>query len=231
MITTETDLLAIDNDHVVKLVYELRTNEGELIEIVNDSRPLEFYYGAGHMLPKFEEHLKGLREGDKFQFRISNLEAYGPSQADSIIDLDLEIFRVNGEIDREMLAIGNTIPMTDNHGSRLNGRVLVVGEDSVKMDFNHPLAEEDLNFTGSIVSVREASNLEKKNKLVKGQKAKGGCGCGSGHHDHDHEHEHDHDHEHGHGHGGGGCCGGGGHDHEHGHGHGHGHGGGGCGCH
>jgi FKBP-type peptidyl-prolyl cis-trans isomerase SlyD len=52
--------------------------------------------------------------------------------------------------------------------------VLEISDESVKMDFNHPLAGEDLYFSGKVVEVREASE-EEINKMLHG-----GCGCGSG---------------------------------------------------
>jgi FKBP-type peptidyl-prolyl cis-trans isomerase SlyD len=56
----------------------------------------------------------------------------------------------------------------------LNGLVLEITDDIVKMDFNHPLAGENLFFKGQITEVREATDDELA-ALVSG-----GCGCGSG---------------------------------------------------
>jgi FKBP-type peptidyl-prolyl cis-trans isomerase SlyD len=56
-----------------------------------------------------------------------------------------------------MLFEGNIIPMMDQQGNRYEGRVMRVGENSVKMDFNHPLAGKTLYFTGTILDVRNAT--------------------------------------------------------------------------
>jgi len=42
----------------------------------------------------------------------------------------------------------------------LNGIVLHVDEEHVRMDFNHPLAGNDLYFKGSVVDIREATDDE-----------------------------------------------------------------------
>ena len=64
--------------------------------------------------------------------------------------------------------------MMSTSGQRLNGLVLEITDDVVKMDFNHPLAGENLFFKGQITEVREATDDELA-ALVSG-----GCGCGSG---------------------------------------------------
>jgi len=64
--------------------------------------------------------------------------------------------------------------MMSTSGQRLNGLVLEITDDVVKMDFNHPLAGENLFFKGQITEVREATEDEIA-ALVGG-----GCGCGSG---------------------------------------------------
>jgi FKBP-type peptidyl-prolyl cis-trans isomerases 2 len=67
--------------------------------------------------------------------------------------------------------------MMDTNGNRLNGSVVEVKEDVIKMDFNHPLAGETLNFSGKVLTVRE-STPEEIAALFAPQG--GGCGCGSG---------------------------------------------------
>ena len=66
--------------------------------------------------------------------------------------------------------------MMDSYGNKLHGIVLEVSDSDVKMDFNHPLAGEDLHFKGKIVEVRDA----KPEELVEEhQHADGGCSTGS----------------------------------------------------
>jgi FKBP-type peptidyl-prolyl cis-trans isomerase SlyD len=50
--------------------------------------------------------------------------------------------------------------MQDQDGNPMDGRVLEIGTETVKMDFNHPLAGEELHFKGEILEVREATAEE-----------------------------------------------------------------------
>lgn len=154
--------MTISKNKVVSLTYELKLDnaQGEIIEVTDENSPLVFLYGAGNMLPKFEENLLNLNVNDNFEFALSADDAYGSYINEAVIDLPLEVFMVEGKIEPEMLRIGNIIPMQDNHGNPLEGRVVSVTEEFVKMDFNHPMAGKGLHFTGKIIELREASAEE-----------------------------------------------------------------------
>ncbi len=169
--------MEIGKNMMVTVTYDLRVDdeEGELIEQATSERPLQFLHGAGMMLPKFEEGLAGLKQGDAFEIRLNHKDAYGEVNEEAVVDLPKQIFIVDGKFDDDFLKPGNTIPMMSGGGQRLNGLVLDVAEESVRMDFNHPLAGEDLFFTGKVVEVRQATEEE----IVR--TFSGGCGgCGSG---------------------------------------------------
>ena len=50
--------------------------------------------------------------------------------------------------------------MEDENGYPLSGKILEVSNESVLVDFNHPLAGLDLYFEGKILEVREATTEE-----------------------------------------------------------------------
>lgn len=170
-------MLEIGKYKMVTLTYDLRIDDenGELVESATVENPLQFLYGAGMMLPKFETGLAGLKQEDPFNIKLGSTDAYGEVNNDAIVELPRSVFLVNGEFDSELIQEGNTVPMMSSNGQRLNGLVLEVTDETVKMDFNHPLAGEDLYFTGKVVEVRDASDEEVAQILSGG----GSCGCGS----------------------------------------------------
>ena len=154
--------MTISNDKVVTLVYQLRVDnkEGDIVETVEKEKPFVFLYGAGLMLPKFEENLNGLKAGDDFEFTLKCEDAYGLATEEAVMELPKNIFEVEGKIEDGLLAEGNVIPMQNNEGNKFNGVVVEVKDETVTMDFNHPLAGDDLHFTGNIIEVRDASKEE-----------------------------------------------------------------------
>lgn len=171
--------MKISTNTFVSLSYDLNVGEGEereLMERATAETPLEFIFGTGSMLEAFEKNLDGLTQGDSFSFVLTPEQAYGEYDDEHVVDLPRNIFEVDGKINEEVIFEGNTVPMMDTNGNRLNGSVVAVKDDVVTMDFNHPLAGETLNFSGKVLNVRE-STPEEIAALFAPQ---GGCGCGSG---------------------------------------------------
>ncbi|VBB48154.1 Peptidyl-prolyl cis-trans isomerase [uncultured Paludibacter sp.] len=169
--------MKITANTVVDAEYELfvdgENGDLELMERATPERPLNFIYGVGMMLPKFEENLANLEEGNTFDFTLQQNEAYGEYEDEAVIDLDRSVFEINGKLDEEMVFEGNVVPLMDNEGNRVQAQIVSVDDKHVRVDLNHPLAGETLHFKGKILKVREASQ-EEINALLGG----GSCGCG-----------------------------------------------------
>ena len=127
--------MQIAQNSVVSLIYTLQANnsEGEILQIATQENPLTFIYGHGHLLPSFEENIRGLEPGSSYEFALSYEEAYGPFDPESVLDVDIEIFHQTPE-GEQMLFIDNVIPLMDQDGNRFEGRVIQIDENSVKMD-------------------------------------------------------------------------------------------------
>jgi FKBP-type peptidyl-prolyl cis-trans isomerase SlyD len=160
---------------MVTLSYVLRAEgkDGEVIEQTSVESPLRFVYGIGQMLPMFESNLTGLKQGDDFEMTLSANEAYGEIDEDAIVDLPKDIFLIDGFFDEERFMPGSQVPMQTSSGQRMNGTILELNEESLKMNFNHPLAGINLHFTGNILEVRDATEEELMPVSC-------GCGCSCG---------------------------------------------------
>lgn len=169
--------MKIGKNKMVSLTYDLHYDdaEGEIIEQATIEKPMSFVFGAGLMLPKFESHLEGFEMGNSFEISLQDVDAYGELDENAIVDLPKHIFFIEGEFDDEVISVGNSVPMMSTSDQRLNGLVLEITDDIVKMDFNHPLAGENLFFKGQITEVREATDEE-----IAATLGGGSCGCGSG---------------------------------------------------
>ena len=163
--------MKISENKFVSLAYTL-TVDGQVADQATAERPLEFVYGVGMLLPKFEEFIAGKEAGDKFEFVLTPAEGYGEINPQAVVNLPKDVFMVDGAIPDDMLVVGNVLPMADQAGNRLMGTVKAVNEADVTMDFNHPMAGKTLNFTGEILGVREA---KPEDMMPMG----GGCSCGS----------------------------------------------------
>lgn len=169
--------MVAEKDNIVSIVYELRSGskKGEIVESLALDKPMTFLFGTGGLLPKFEEKLNGLSTDDSFDFLLNSEDAYGPVVETAVVQVPKSVFEVDGQTDEKLMQVGNTVPMMDAEGRRLNGIVIAIEGDGVKMDFNHPMAGTNLHFTGKVTEIRNATEEE----LMHGHIHSNGSDCGS----------------------------------------------------
>ncbi len=149
----------------ISVNYELFIeHEGEtpvLVEKTSKDHYFNFVTGLGFTLPLFEEKIKDLPTGGKFDFVIECDQAYGPYDETRVKELSKDIFRGgNGHFDSETIYPGNVIPMVNEDGMRFDGLVKDITDTTVVIDFNHELAGMDLRFRGDIIDNHNATPEE-----------------------------------------------------------------------
>ena len=158
-----------EKNKMVAVDYKL-TVDGQIADRSQPGQPLEFIMGMGQLLPKFEAAVEGKEPGEKVAFTLAPADGYGEIVPEAIVELPKTVFMMDGKVAEEILFIGSQIPMADANGNRMLGVVKAVGDESVTMDFNHPMAGKTLNFEVEVVSVRDVTPEDLA--------PKGGCGCG-----------------------------------------------------
>jgi len=202
--------MSISDNQVVSIHYELKNvDNGEILDSNINAAPLSFIVGKGQIIPGLEEKVKELKAGDNADIKVAAADAYGIYDENAVQTLPKEQFA------GLELQAGMTLYGQGEHGETVQVTVKSFNDETVEIDFNHPLAGIDLLFAINVLEVRDATADELLNGYVGGEHS---CGCGSGgcgSHEHGDEGEccggHDHDDEHEHGEGG--CCGGESHSH------------------
>lgn len=162
----------------IEVAYNLFFNgedDLEMMEEATTEQPFQFITGFGTTLDAFEQQIAELGKGQTFDFTIPKEQAYGDYVEEHILDLEREMFNVDGRFDQAHIYLGATIPLENEEGQRFYGRVIAIGEKTVKVDLNHPLAGKDLHFKGTVLENREATDNEIKQLIAH---LTGGCGCG-----------------------------------------------------
>ncbi|MDR0987991.1 MAG: FKBP-type peptidyl-prolyl cis-trans isomerase [Prevotellaceae bacterium] len=169
-------------------LYAIDEDGRDFTEEATAEKPFEFISGLGMTLEAFEEQVKDLDEGAAFDFTLNRAEAYGDYDDEHVVELPKHIFEVDGKFDAERIVEGNVIPLMTADGQRISGSVEAVKDNVVVMDLNHPLAGCDLNFVGSVVASRPATN-EELAEVARMMSGGCGCGCGCDHEGCDHDHD------------------------------------------
>ena len=157
------DLYEVDGENEVKMVGFSKEHPDRIVFGVDDS-----------VIPAFCDAIEGKTVGDTFDITLSPKDAFGPRREEHVMELDRELFNdEDGKFDEKHVYDGAAITMMTAEGYPVSGLVLSVTPLKVKIDFNHPLAGEDLYFSGKIISVEELSDDELQRLMHHG-----GCGCG-----------------------------------------------------
>jgi len=147
--------LPIDIDSRVTLHLSLTLKDGTVAESTFGEEPLGFVMGDGTLVRGLELGLYGLRPGD-----TQRLELY-PEQACGLRDPEKVHRMPRTDFDDEMvLEPGVIIGFETADGEEVPGTVRAVGDESVEIDFNHPLAGQTVIFDVEIIDVVPAELAE-----------------------------------------------------------------------
>jgi FKBP-type peptidyl-prolyl cis-trans isomerase SlyD len=169
----------------IAVMYKLYTSspEGkpELVEETAEGDPFVFISALGMTLDAFEAQIVPLNVGDKFDFTLAPSDAYGDYEASGKQALPRKVFEMNGKLDPNFIFEGAVVPLASPDGARFNGTIIEIGDETITVDLNHPLAGKSLNFVGEVKESREATNDEIRDALNQITGCGGGCGgCGGG---------------------------------------------------
>jgi FKBP-type peptidyl-prolyl cis-trans isomerase SlyD len=175
-------------------LYAIENGEKTLIEQTSPEHPFQFISGFGVSLEALEKQVLYLGKGTKFDFTLAPADAFGEYDEEGVHKLPRESFAINGHFDHENIFEGAVITLMDADERRFMARVEKVEEDGVTVDTNHPLAGQQLQFTGLVLENRDATKEEIQHMLNHLSGEGCGCGCddcegGCGGHEHKHNHE------------------------------------------
>ena len=119
--------MKVEQNKMVAVDYKL-TVDGKIADQSRPGQPLEFIFGTGMLLPKFEEAILGKEPGDKVSFTLEPKDGYGEVIEEAIVKLPKNIFMVDGKLAEEILFEGSQVPMSDAQGNRMMGTVKEVGD-------------------------------------------------------------------------------------------------------
>jgi len=146
--------MAIEDQKVVKINYELKNDSGEVLDKSAEGEPLAYLHGANNIIPGLETALTGKAEGEKVDVEIEPGEAYGERQEELVQAVPMSAFEGVDKVEP-----GMRFTARGPQGQQVV-TVTEVADDEVTVDANHPLAGEKLHFNVEVVEVRDASPEE-----------------------------------------------------------------------
>jgi len=166
--------MAIETNQIVSIEYEVKDGDTTVDSNVG-GEPLVFMFGKGQIIPGLENGISNMSIGDKADVLVQPEDAYGELNPEAQQEVPKDQF---AGIDLE---IGMTLYGQGEDGSTVQVIVKEIGEESIIIDFNHPLAGKALMFNVTINNIREASADEMMTGIpVENQQNDECCGTGGG---------------------------------------------------
>lgn len=165
--------MAIENNQIVSIEYEVRDG-GVVVDSNVGGHPLTFMFGKGQIIPGLESGIAHMAIGEKGDVLVKAADAYGEYNPEAQQELPREQF---AGID---LNVGMTLYGQGEDGGTVQVIVKDIKDDSVIIDFNHPLAGKDLMFSITVHNIRDASAEEAMTGIPAENRVESSGCCGSG---------------------------------------------------
>ena len=133
----------------VAVHYTGKLDSGEVFDSSQGRDPLEFEIGGGQVIPGFEKAVDGLEVGQSREIRIEPDDGYGQPRDDLLVDVDRSQFPAEAEPE-----VGQQVQVQVAPGQNRVATIQEIGDDSIKLDLNHPLAGKTLTFDVELVEIR-----------------------------------------------------------------------------
>tara|TARA_R110002072_G_scaffold5527_10_gene35430 strand:- start:1439 stop:1918 length:480 start_codon:yes stop_codon:yes gene_type:complete len=147
----------IAQHQVVSIDYELKNDDGEVLDSSAGQEPLTYLHGTGGLIPGLEKALEGKAAEDELEVTIPPEEAYGEFNDSLVQKVTTAAFE-----GVEKVEPGMQFQAQGNNGELQRIMIVAVEGDDVTIDANHPLAGQTLHFSVQVRDVREATEEEKE---------------------------------------------------------------------
>jgi peptidylprolyl isomerase len=132
----------------VMVHYTGTLTDGTEFDSSRERAPLQFTVGEGQVIPGFDAAVADLAVGESTTVTIPAEEAYGTREDEAVQEFPLDAFPEKPEE-------GWTVELATPEGQRLAATIMRVTSESATLDFNHPLAGQDLTFEIELVDIVE----------------------------------------------------------------------------
>ena len=132
----------------VKIHYTGTLENGTQFDSSEGRDPLEFQLGSGQVIPGFDKAVEGMAVGESKTVTILPEDAYGPRNEQAVQEVP------KSALPDDLVPVEGMTLQAQNQGQQpVQMTVTAVGEESITVDANHPLAGQALNFEISLVEM------------------------------------------------------------------------------
>jgi FKBP-type peptidyl-prolyl cis-trans isomerase 2 len=139
--------MSISDGSTVSIEYTLTLDSGQVVDSNVGQKPLTFQQGQGQIISGLESELLGMETGDEKTVTVSPEDGYGPVREEAMLTFKRD------QLPEDAQEVGAQIQAQGPNGQTLQGKVASLTDEKATLDFNHPLAGENLHFEVKILEV------------------------------------------------------------------------------
>ena len=145
---------SVQNGVVVSMEYTLHV-DGELLDSSEGQGPLQFLTGYGNIIPGLENEMIGMKIGDSKDVIVQPADGYGEFDNEAFMQVSRKDFPQDMPLE-----LNAELNVRDDEGNQKYARIESIDGDLVMLNFNHPLAGDELHFYVRVVKLREPTQEE-----------------------------------------------------------------------
>jgi peptidylprolyl isomerase len=141
--------MAVKKGDTIKVHYTGTLTDGsEFDSSYKRNEPIQFEAGVGNMIEGFDNAVMDMVVGERKTVSIPAAEAYGEQNPEALMPVTKDNFPPDFVFVEGEMVQGQT-----ENGQPLQAIILEVKENEVILDFNHPLAGQDLQFDIELMEI------------------------------------------------------------------------------
>jgi FKBP-type peptidyl-prolyl cis-trans isomerase SlyD len=145
---------SVQDGVVVSMEYTLHV-DGKLLDSSEGQGPLQFLTGYGNIIPGLENEMMGMKIGESKDVVVQPADGYGEFDEDAFMEVAKKDFPQDMPLE-----VGAELSVRDNADNARTAFIDSVEGDTVMLNFNHPLAGDELHFHVKVVALREPNEEE-----------------------------------------------------------------------
>ena len=149
--TAAKPAVVIQTGSMVAFDYTLTDESGTVIDSSKGKEPMHYVHGKGQIIPGLEKELAGMPVGGEKKVTVKPEDGYGPINPQAFQEIPKD------KLPPDALKVGTVLTATGPQGQSVPVRVHEVKENTVIMDFNHPLAGKTMLFAVKITEIKAAA--------------------------------------------------------------------------
>ena len=131
----------------VSLEYTLTLEDRTVLESNVGKEPMTYTQGAHEIVPGLEKAMEGLAPGDRKHVEVKPADGYGEVDPKAVQEIK------KSQLPENAWKVGTQLEAKGPDGESMFPRVTEVKQDTVVLDFNHPLAGKTLFFDVKVLDV------------------------------------------------------------------------------